>query len=300
MQRSADSYSTPGRFLHWLSAPAQHYLRIGLAISLLLHAGALAWRFAAPAASRPMQAPLEIVLVNARTESAPAQAQVIAQNQVDGGGNADRGGVATTPLPRTGESAETIVLQAMRKRQAQLEAEQVKLLTQLQAQPKAGTERQPVYPWPDATAQGEDVHEQPGLVQNAQVAALASRIQSYNAQPRKEFVAPSAQASRYAAYMDAWRTRIEAIGTQHYPDEARGRIYGSLQITVSVRADGSVANVEIDQPSEHAILNQAARRIVQLAAPFPPFPPDIANEADMLVITRTWHFVNDTLETQAP
>ena len=300
MQRSADSYSTPGRLLYWLSAPAQHYLRIGLAISLLLHAGALAWRFGAPAApARPTQAPLEIVLVNARTESAPVQAQVVAQSQVDGGGNAERG-VAATPLPRTGESAETIVLQAMRKRQAQLEAEQMQLLTQLQAQAKAGTERQPVYPWPDATAQGEDVHDQPGLVQNAQVATLASRIQSYNAQPRKEFVAPSAQASRYAAYLDAWRSRIEAIGTQHYPEEARGRIYGSLQITVSVRADGSVAAVEIDQPSEHAVLNQAARRIVQMAAPFPPFPPELAREADMLVITRTWHFVNDTLETQVP
>lgn len=285
--------------LFWLSAPAQHYLRIGLAISLLLHAGALAWRFSAPAPARSTQAPLEIVLVNARTESAPAQAQVVAQNQVDGGGNAEQG-VAATPLPRTGQSAETIVLQAMRKRQAQLEAEQMRLLSQLQAQAKAGTERQPVYPWPDATAPGEDVHDQPGLVQNAQIATLAARVQSYNGQPRKAYVAPSAQASRYAAYLDAWRTRIEAVGTQHYPDEARGRIYGSLQITVSVRADGSVANVEIDQPSEHAVLNQAARRIVQMAAPFPPFPAQIAREADMLVITRTWHFVNDTLETQAP
>src|SRR3546814_8487212 len=98
-----------------------------------------------------------------------------------------------------------------------------------------GTERQPVYPWPNATAPGEDVHDQPGVVQNAQVATLAARIQSYNGQPRKEFVAPSAQASRYAAYLDAWRSRIEAIGTQHYPEEARGRIYGSLQITVSDR-----------------------------------------------------------------
>jgi len=299
VQRSADTHPTPGRFLHWLTAPAQHYLRIGIAISLLLHAGVLAWRFGAPAPARPAQPALEIMLVNARTESAPARPQVIAQSQVDGGGNAARG-VAATPLPRTGQSAETIVLQAMRKRQAQLEAEQARLLSQLQAQAKTGTERQPVYPWPDATAPGEDVHDQPGLVQNAQVAALAARVQSYNAQPRKEFVAPSARASRYAAYLDTWRTRIETIGTQHYPEEARGRIYGSLQITVSVRADGSVAAVEIDRPSEHAVLNQAARRIVQMAAPFPPFPPELAREADMLVITRTWHFVNDSLETQAP
>lgn len=285
--------------MRWIGAPAQHYLRVGLAISLLLHAGALAWRLSAPATPRPTQGPLEITLVNARTELPPAQAQVIAQNQVDGGGNADQGVVAT-PLPRTGESAETIVLQAMRKRQAQLEAEQLRLLTQLQSQLAVGVERQSVYPWPDATVNGEDVHEQPGVVQNAQIATLASRIQSYNALPRKTFVAPSAQASPYAAYLDSWRARIEAIGTRHYPEAARGRIYGSLQITVSVNADGSVAAVEIDQPSQHAVLNQAARRIVQLAAPFPPLPAEIAQQTDILVITRTWHFVNDTLQTQAP
>jgi len=176
----------------------------------------------------------------------------------------------------------------------------MRLLTQLQSQITVGTERQSVYPWPDATVDGEDVHEQPGVVQNAQIASLASRVQSYNAQPRKSFVAPSAQASHYAAYLDGWRARIEAIGTRHYPEQARGRLYGSLQITVSLRADGSVASVDIDRPSQHAVLNQAARRIVQLASPFPPLPADIASETDMLIITRTWHFVNDTLQTQAP
>ena len=137
------------------------------------------------------------------------------------------------------------------------------------------------------------------MIQNSQVAALAARVQQYSAEPRKQFVAPSAEASRYAAYLTpgapGWRP-----GTQHYPDEARGRIYGSLRLTVSVRADGSIADVEIDEPSPHAVLNQAARRIVQLAAPFPPFPPEIARDTDVLVITRSWHFVNDTLETQAP
>ena len=188
----------------------------------------------------------------------------------------------------------------MRQRQVQLEAEQARLMTQLQSPHNAGPERQAVNPWPDGADVGQDAQDQASVIQNAQVAALAARVQQYSAEPRKQFIAPSADASRYAAYLDAWRTRIETVGTQHYPDEARGRIYGSLRITVSVRADGSIAEVEIDQPSPHAVLNQAARRIVQLAAPFPPFPPDIARDTDVLVITRTWHFVNDTLETQAP
>ena len=299
VQRLADSSSSLSRYLRWLGAPAQHYLRIGIAISLLVHAGALAWRFGAPALSRPPVTSLEVVLLNARSETPPETPRAQAQNQMTGGGNAERG-MSTTPLPRTGESAETIVLEAMRRRQVQLEAEQTRLMTQLRAADKAGAERQAVNPWPDGADLGRDAEDQASVIQSAQVAALAARVQQYSAEPRKQFVAPSAEASRYAAYLDAWRTRIETVGTQHYPDEARGRIYGTLRITVSVRADGSIANVEIDQPSPHAVLNQAARRIVQLAAPFPPFPPDIARDTDVLVITRTWHFVNDTLETQAP
>lgn len=287
------------RYFWWLGAPAQHYLRIGIAISLLVHAGALAWRFSAPAKPRPPVTSLEVVLLNARSEIPPETPRTIAQNQMTGGGNADRG-VSTTPLPQTGSSAETIVLEAMRQRQVQLEAEQARLMTQLQSPHSAGPERQAVNPWPDGADAGQDAQDQASVIQNAQVAALAARVQQYSAEPRKKFIAPSADASRYAAYLDAWRTRIETVGTEHYPAEARGRIYGSLRITVSVRADGSIAEVEIDQPSPHAVLNQAARRIVQLAAPFPPFPPDIARDTDVLVITRTWHFVNDTLETQAP
>jgi len=274
-------------------------LRVGIAISLLLHAAAFAWHMTLPRIAPLNQAPLEITLINARSALAPVQAQVIAQQHFDGGGNATHG-VASSPLPRTGESPETIVLQALRTRQVQLEAEQARLLTQLQSDIVVGTERQAVYPWTDATHEGEDVQEQPGIVQHAQIATLASRVQSYNALPRKVFVAPSAQASPYATYLDSWRSHIEAVGTRHYPEKARGHLYGSLQITVALRTDGTVASIEIDRPSQHALFNQAARRIVQLAAPFPPLPPEIADKADLLVITRTWHFINDTLQTQSP
>ncbi|WP_082308527.1 TonB family protein [Achromobacter sp. DMS1] len=295
----ADTPSALGACLRWLGEPAQHYLRIGLAISLLVHAAALAWRFGAPALQRPPAAGLEVVLLNARSETPPDAPRVIAQNAMTGGGNASQG-MASTPLPRTGQSAETIVLEATRQRQMQLEAEQARLMTQLRSADKAGVERPAVNPWPEGSEPGNDAQDQASVIQNAQVAALAARVRQYSAEPRKQFVAPSAEASRYAAYLDAWRSRIEAIGTRNYPDEARGRIYGSLRITVTVRSDGSIGGVEIDQPSPHAVLNQAARRIVQLAAPFPPFPPDIARDTDELVITRTWHFINDTLETEAP
>lgn len=285
--------------LRWLAAPAQHALLIGLLISLLLHAGLLAWRHNAAPAAPPDLPALEIVLVNARTESAPAQAQVLAQNQVDGGGNAAQG-LASNPLPQQGASANTVVLQAMRKRQLQLEAEQQELLTQLRSLNQTAPAQLAMQPWPDLGHGGQDEQEQSSVLENAQIAALANRVQIYNAQPRKQFVAPAAQATRYAAYLDAWRSRIEAIGTEHYPDDARGRIYGSLRLTVTIKSDGSLVDMTIDEPSAHAVLNQAARRIVQLAAPFAPFPPDLARETDLLVITRSWNFTNNTLETQVP
>jgi len=287
------------RAARWLGSPARHYLRVGLAVSLSVHA--VAMLLPPREAARPDRpAPaLEVVLVNARTESAPVQARLLAQNQVDGGGDAPRG-MASSPLPRTGESAETIVLQAMRRRALQLEAEQRRLLTQLQSAREVPAERQAEYAWKDSSEPGDAQAEQPAVLQNARIAALATRVQEYNQRPRKHFFAPSTSPSRYARYVDAWRTHVETVGTRHYPDEARGRIYGSLRMTVTLRADGTVLDVEIDRPAEQPLLNQAARRIVQLASPFEPFPPDIARETDVLSITRTWHFVNDSLDMQAP
>jgi periplasmic protein TonB len=296
----SSTFSPVSTSTRWLFAPAQHALLIGVTISLLLHAGVLFWHASSATRVGPMLSELEIVLVNARTDLAPLDPQVQAQNQVDGGVNDTKRGMVTNPLPQTHVSANTIVLQAMRKRRLELEAEQQRLLTQIRDQAKTGQAHQSPTLQAESHLPGQDDREQESVIANAQIAAMAERIQAYNAQPRKQFVAPSAQASRYAAYQDAWRTRIEDIGTRHYPDEARGRIYGSLRITVTVRSDGSLVDIVIDKPSEHAVLNQVARRIVQLASPFPPFPADLTRETDMLVITRSWNFVKDTLQTQTP
>src|SRR5690606_37558210 len=137
---------------------------------------------------------------------------------------------------------------------------------------------------------------QPTLAQ--QVAAISERIQDYNRQPRRHYFAPSASAWVYADYVEHWRNRVEEFGNAHYPDAARGRYYGSLRMTVFVRADGSVEKIEFDQPSEHDVLNQAARNIVLQAAPFAPFPDAIQRDTDIIAITRTWHFQNDAISTE--
>jgi protein TonB len=280
--------------------PRNDYLRVALVLSLAIHAGVLALRLTdAPASVPPVNA-LEVTLVNAHSQIAPLSPRILAQEQLDGGGEA-AGGQAASPLPRTAaESPDEVVLAALRKRQEELEAEQQKLYMQLLSQQKAQPER----PQPDVLQEaddaGTDTRDQESLIVNARISVLKDRIERYNAQPRKQFSGPSARAVDYAQYVEAWRQKIELLGTEHYPQEARGRVYGSLQMTVYIRKDGSVERTEIDRPSPHAVLNLAATRIVQLAAPFAPLPASIANDTDVFAITRTWNFMNQQLETLSP
>lgn len=270
-----------------------------LLLSLAAHAALLAWHFL-PVQPATQSSTLEVTLVNSRSEQAPLNPQALAQQNLDGGGDQAQG-MASSPLPRTSDgSAEETVLAALRRRQAELEAEQRRLLTQLEALDTVAAAR----PSPEllgrSTDPGEDDRQQDSLILSARIAALKDRIERYNALPRKTFTAPSAQASDDARYVEAWRQRIELIGTQHYPPEARGRIYGDLQLTVYIRRDGSLDHIQFDRPSEQAVLNSAARRIVELAAPFDPLPPELARHTDILAITRTWHFTRAGLDTGTP
>jgi len=271
------------------------HLGAALLISACLHGAALVWYWQTPPpAFAPAASMLEVVLVNTHTPDAPAQPTVVAQQALDGGADAPRG-IAASPLPRTvAQSPDEQVLLALRKRRMALEAQQQVLLTQLlsaQRVPNSEALRQ------TEDASGRDAIDQAQQVVSSRIAVLKARIAQYNAGPEHQLAGPAAARAVYAAYVEAWRQRIEQLGTEHYPAAARGRIYGSLQLSVTIRRDGSLVRVEIDRPSEHAILNLAARRIVQLAAPFAPLPDAIARDADELTITRTWHFTDQQLDT---
>ncbi|WP_323011893.1 TonB family protein [Castellaniella sp.] len=275
-------------------------MALALLLSVCAHGLLLLWHQATPPPP-PRTAPLEITLVNSRSPQAPLNPQALAQHDLDGGGDQTEG-MAATVLPHTTDApVNETVLEAARSRQAELEAEQQRLLTQLEALDQVAQAR-PNPEWlgqsPDA---GQDDREQDSLVLNARIAALKEQIQRYNALPRQTFVAPSTQATEMATYVEAWRQRIEQIGTEHYPPQARGRIYGDLQLTVYIRRDGQLEQLVFDRPSSQAVLNSAARRIVELAAPFPPLPEAIARDTDILAITRTWHFTRaGLLDTGRP
>ena len=285
--------------LHAWKIPGRRYLAWGFAASLAAHAALLAWQRHAPPAPAISLPALEVIMVNTETDSAPARPSAIAQRNMEGGGDA-RIGVATSPVPVNGRSADTILLEAMARKRLQLETEQQQLLTQLKSLQEVAPANPAQHFLKEAATEGLDPVDQEKVMLNARMTALSAQVEQYNQRPRKYFDAPGAAQSRYAAYLDQWRTRIETTGTEHYPRGAGAQVYGTLRASVTVRADGTVVDVTIDQPSTEPLLNLAVKRIVSLAAPFAPFPPDVARQADQIVITRTWHFVNGALQTRQP
>ena len=282
----------------WLTAQ-QRFLRWGLLLSVVCHLALLAWQQASPPAFEPKPSELEIVMVNASTESEPSHAVLLAQSNVDGGGQAEKG-FTTSRIPFTGDVAEPIMLETLIRLRQQLEVQQQQLLTQLSARDQTSQGRPAPNPAESSEMAGEDETDQDRIVLNGQIAVLTERIERENARPRKHFDAASARQMAYAPYIDQWRQRIEQVGTEHYPTGVDGKSYGSVQATLTIRADGSIADITINRPSNKPLLNQAVRRIAQLSAPFGPFPPDMARQIDQLVLTRTWHFVNGALETRQP
>jgi protein TonB len=122
-------------------------------------------------------------------------------------------------------------------------------------------------------------------------AQIARDMDAYQNIPRRKFIGAQAKEYRFARYVEDWRMKVERIGNTNYPEAARqNRLYGSLILSVSIRADGSIENVEVKKKSGHRLLDAAAVKIVEMAGPYSPFPEDIRRDTDILNITRTWTF----------
>ena len=266
---------------------------LAMATSVVLHAVLLSLHFKYPDATRLKNTPqmLEVVLVNSKTKSQPAKSEVQAQANLDGGGNTDQNRRASTPLPLLNETERGTEVKRATKKVQELEAEQQRLMTQLEAKAKvASTTAKPepsVEPQPQAT--GADLANSALALARMQ-AQISRRVEEYNQRPRKEFIGARAREYRFAQYVEGWRMKVERLGNVNYPEDARGRLYGSLILTVSIKTDGTLDSVEVNRSSGHQVLDRAAERIVRMAAPYAAFPPDIRKDTDVLVITRTWTF----------
>jgi protein TonB len=238
--------------------------------------------------------PLEVVLVNTKSQVRPAKADALAQHNLDGGGNTDAKQRAKSPLPAVTQDTQTTEVRLAQKRVADLEKEAKQVLTRAGATTQV--ESAPVKPASQPVPEKAPPVDTSDLMQRSlAIARLEAQISkdwnSYQERPRRKFIGARAQEYRFARYVEDWRQKIERIGELNYPQAARDqRIYGRLTATVSIKANGSLERVQIDHSSGYKLLDDAAVRIVTLGAPYAPFPENIARDTDILHITRTWSF----------
>lgn len=280
--------------------PKLNRLGIALGVSITLHAILLLLSFAFPDASNVVrEKTLDIILVNSRSATRPKEAQALAQANLDGGGNTDENRRVRTPLPPTEHKIDGSDVQQMQRRVQALEAAQQKLLTQARSlRSVASADTRSEQPDPTRSLSGIDLADTARAMARLE-GEINKAMDEYNKRPQKKFVGARAHEYGLAPYFDAWKQKVERIGTLNYPDEARGKLYGKVVIFVELRAeDGSLYSAEISRSSGHKILDQAALRILRMSAPFGPIPREAMGGAAILSFAREWNFVpGDVFDT---
>lgn len=246
--------------------------------------------------------PIDVVLVNAKSRQKPIKADVLAQHDLYGGGTVAEDRQATSPLPvspqdqpMSGEAEASARVQAL-EQQAKALMQQMQSSYQVPEQkPQAELEPRPPTPVPAPADLAQ---------RSIEMARLQARVDQqwseYQKRPRRGEFGINAQGYSFAQYVDDWRIKVERVGNLNYPEAARRQgLYGSLVLTVSINADGSLEAVEVYRSSGSRILDAAAMKIVEMAAPYPPFSQEMRKKVDILGITRTWTFTrSDQLTSQ--
>ena len=196
----------------------------------------------------------------------------------------------STPLPPTQQQTSGTEIERMQRRMRELEVAQQKMLTEAKtARAVVAARNAAEQPTPSPSVSGLDLAESARAMARLE-GEINKSVDEYNKRPRKKFIGARTEEYRFAQYIEDWRRKVERIGTLNYPEAARGKLYGSLVLTVSINHDGSLNRVDINRSSGYKVLDDAAKRIVQMASPYAPFPPDIRRDTDILEITRTWYF----------
>ena len=272
-------------------------LTIGFVTSVAVHVVVLLIPIAVAEMASSQAPTLDVILVNARHNTAPKDPQALAQANLDGGGINSEDVRATSPLPPQSSARDGNDLTDMVRGQQPIIRQQQyqQVLTQENspvaiAGPKT-PEDKPSTPQP---ATGSDAADAAAMELKLE-AEIAEKFRAYNQRPRRKQIGARTQEYRFAQYIESWRAKAERIGEMNYPAAARGRMYDSLVMTVSIKKDGSIERIIINRRSKYPVLNEAAERIVRLGEPYSPFPPEIARDTDILEITRTWMFTNGKL-----
>ncbi len=310
------------------TAPARAQIsptdRLGLTLSLaiLVHGIIiLGISFAAEEQPTPRYNSMEIVLVQQRDKEPPEEAKLLAQASLDGGGDVSEDLTPASPLPppfpdetpavsapppaenqpataeqespdQTAATAQAAPEQALEQLAVESDTAENSPTEQTKPATEKGTaesaQSKAKRPRPSAAALLTSIRKSAALS-----AEIKQKLEARAKRPKRNFISASTQEYRYAAYMEAWRAKVERVGNLNYPEAARKRkLSGSLILDVALNPDGTIHAIIVSRSSGHKILDDAAVRIVKLAAPFAPFPANIKKDTDILHIIRTWQFLD--------
>ena len=273
-------------------------LQLALGVSLLLHAAVLSVRFIDPEGFNRVfeDTPLEVILVNARSNERPDadKAQAMAQFALAGGGEADKGR-ATSPLPYSALTAIGNDFEEAQRKMDAMQEQQMQLLAQLRQQIAALPPPDPRAARPNAEQSAKDDRRRQ-LVKL--LAEIEKRISEENARPKKRYISPATREAVYAVYYDAMRRKVEDKGTRNFPEQNGAKLYGDLTMIVTVNHDGRVLSTEIVQGSGSRVLDTRAEAIAHASGPFGEFGPEMRKKADQIAVVSRFKFTrNLTLET---
>lgn len=245
----------------------------------------------APASQEPQSPTLDVIIVQTQNPSENKDARYLAQITQQGGGES-----AEKVRPRDVFTAPTlatdpgIALQTSAQQMASMnQAAAVQLLHQASSDYQIDTE--------EKSSEQNELRPEQQLEQQQVLSArlaeeLSAIIENQAERPKVKFMNSSTKEFLPARYMRDWINRVERIGNLNYPDQARrDSLSGTLILDVTINAKGELLKTELRRSSGHQILDDAAQRIVKLAAPFPAFPDKLKQEADVIHITRSWEFL---------
>ncbi|WP_311222021.1 MULTISPECIES: TonB family protein [unclassified Acidovorax] len=271
-------------------------LQLTLGASVAVHAALLSVRFVDPEAfNRVFQdTPLEVILVNAKSNERPDKAQAIAQSSLAGGGDAAKGR-ATSPMPYSALTAVGDDFEEAQRKMDAMQEQQSQLLAQLRQQLATLPAPDPRKPSQSADVQAQE-EKRRQLVKL--LAEIEKRINEENERPKKRYISPATREEVYAVYYDALRRKVEDKGTDNFPEQGGKKLYGELTMILTVNHDGRVLATEIVQGSGNPVLDRRAEAIARAAGPFGPFSTGMRSKADQIAVVSRFKFTRDqTLET---
>jgi periplasmic protein TonB len=263
-------------------------LQIALIVSVALHAVLLMLRFVDPQGFNRIleDTPLEVVLVNAGTQAKPTKAQVIAQRNLAGGGEA-KDARATSPLPPSVVTEAGDAVDNAQRKIDDLQEQQLQLLAMLKRELASLPPPEPKRGSGQPSAQADEDRRRQLL---ALLAQIEKRINEENSRPRRRFVSPAAREGVHAIYYDSLRQKIEALGTRNFPEIGGRKLYGELTMLVSVDALGRVVETEMVRSSGNKTLDKRAVAIARAAGPYGAFTPAMRTQFDQLVFVSRFRF----------